>query len=211
MPGFREIQQQEAEQIAAGWKSMVGMIEHLSAGRPVQPVQPTIMCRPGEEQYGTLPVDVSLYCGADYSYSGGTFASGGLLFTAAAMAAGAAYHANQRRKAEEASRPQWRPWGRFPAIVTNRRVLLMIEQWSSYELEHLLMIEPSPMQYSVALHFEGSYPIMLRGPWVPWATVTLCGAMFGKPWPPGFVPPPELQGIGGPAPQTPQQELPPGL
>ncbi|MET0426823.1 MAG: hypothetical protein ABW046_23350 [Actinoplanes sp.] len=193
MPNKRELQQYEAEQAHAGWQSMTMLLAHVQNGGRPAAITPTIMCRRDEEQYGTLPVDAQIYCGADVEYSSSMFAAGGLFFTAATLAASAAVNSSNRRKAEAASKPQWRPWGRFPAIVTNQRLLLMTEQWSSYEFGHLLMIEPNPMNYGVALHFEGAYPIMLRGPWVPWATVAICATLFGKPWPPGYNPPPPVQ------------------
>jgi hypothetical protein len=213
MPNNRQIQQYEAEQAAAGWQSMTMLMQHVLGGNAPDGIPPTIMCRAGEQQYGTFPVDAQVYCSADVEYSSSMYASGGLFFTAAALATSAAVNSNRRRKAEAASQPQWRPWGRFPAIVTNQRVLLMTEQWSSYELQRLIMIEPSPMEYRVALHFEGSYPIMLHGPWVPWATVALCATLFGKPWPPGYNPPPPLQvPVQQPVAEMPQQypQLPQG-
>lgn len=220
MPSKREIQQYEAEQSAAGWHSMTMLAAHVQAGHLPARVDPTIMCRQGEEQYGTLPVDAQLYCGADVEWASGMRVSGGLLFMGAALAANAAMNAKKKRDAEAAARPQWRPWGRFPAIITNQRVLLMTEQWTSFYFQQLIMIEPNPTNYAVALHFEGSTPIMLRGPWVPWATVAICAALFGKPWPPGYNPPPAVQVPAQPAAQqipvhpapdqTPPPELPPG-
>jgi len=218
MASNKQIQQYEAEQAAAGWQSMTMLVTHvLNGGRP-DAIPPTIMCRPGEQQYGTLPVEALIYCGADVEYSSSMFAAGGLFFTAASLATSAAINANNKRKAEAAAQPQWRPWGRFPAIVTSHRVLLMTEQWSSYDYRHIVMIEPNPMEYAVALHFEGSPPIMLRGPWVPWATVAICATLFGQPWPPGYNPPPPLRVpvqqppvvIAQPADAQPRAALPPG-
>jgi hypothetical protein len=213
MPNNKQIQQHEADQAVAGWNSMSHLIAHVQQGGMPAGVPPTIMCRAGEEQYGTLPVDAHVYCGADVEYSSSMFAAGGLFFTAATLAASAAVNASQKRKAEAASRPQWRPWGRFPAIITNQRLLLMTEQWTTYDYGAIIMIEPNPVNYTVALHFEGSYPIMLRGPWVPWATVAVCATLFGKPWPPGYNPPPPVQVPNQPmTPQVPaeQRQLPPG-
>jgi hypothetical protein len=211
MPSKREIQQYEAGQAAAGWHSMGMLIQHVQRGGKPQTTAPTIMCRAGEVQYGTLPVDVQIYCGADVEYSSGMYASGGLLFTAAALATSAAINANQRRKAEAAAAPQWRPWGRFPAILTNQRLLLMTDSWSSYDYQRLVMIEPNPVNYQVALHFEGVQPLMLRGPWVPWATVAICATLFDTPWPPGYNPPPPVQVPPQhqvPVQPTPQQPVP---
>lgn len=218
MASNKQIQQYEAEQAAAGWQSMTMLAAHVQNEGLPEPITPTIMCRAGEQQYGTLPVDAQIYCGADVEYSSGMFAAGGLLFTAATLATSAAINANNRRKAEAASKPQWRPWGRFPAIVTNQRIMLMTEQWSTYDYQRIIMIEPNPMAYSVALHFEGSYPIMLRGPWVPWATVAICATLFGRPWPPGYNPPPPVQVPAQPQPSPvpppagahPRPALPPG-
>jgi hypothetical protein len=106
------------------------------------------------------------------------------------MAASAAIHEANRRRAVAAARPQWRLHGRVPVVVTNQRVVLMAEQVYSYELHRIVMIEPDPLHYAVALHFEHASPVLLRGPWVPWATVAVCATVFGAPWPPGFVPPP---------------------
>ena len=164
-------------------------------------------------QYGTLPVDMSIFCGADVEYSSSMFAAGGLFLTAASLAASAAINANNRPKAQAAAGPQWRPMGRLPAIVTSQRLLLMAGQWCSYYHDHLLMIEPNPLGYSVALHYKRTEPIMLHGPWVPWATVAICASRWGTPWPPGFVPPPQLQAVAQPQPQVlPAQrpQLPPG-
>lgn len=187
------MQQAEAEQAAAGWHSMTLLIARVQAQQPPPPTPPTIACRPQEVQYGTLPVDLSVYCGADVEYSSSMFAAGGLFLTAASLAASAAINSNNRRKAQAAAAPQWRPTGRFPAIITNQRLLLMAGQWTSYYHDHLLMIEPNPLGYSVALHYEGTEPIMLHGPWVPWATVAMCASRWRTPWPPGFVPPPQVQ------------------
>ena len=190
------MQQAEAEHAAAGWHSMTLLIARVQAQQPPPPTPPTIACRPQEVQYGTLPVDLSVYCGADVEYSSSMFAAGGLFLTAASLAASAAINSNNRRKAQAAAAPQWRPTGRFPAIITNQRLLLMAGQWTSYYHDHLLMIEPNPLGYSVALHYEGTEPIMLHGPWVPWATVAMCASRWRTPWPPGFVPPPQVQPAG---------------
>ena len=195
MVSNKQIKQLEADQAAAGWQSMTNLVQHVLRGGVPDTIAPTILCRAGEHQYGTIPVDAQVFCSADVEYSSSMYASGGLIFTAAALATSAAVNSGRRRKAEAAALPQWRPWGRFPAIVTNQRVLLMTEQWSSYDLHNLIMIEPNPVDYGVALHFEGSYPILLRGPWVPWATVALCATLFGKPWPPGYNPPATVQAL----------------
>lgn len=161
-------------------------------GSPL-PVPPTIMCRPGEYQYGTFPVDAQVYCGMNVEYSSSMFAAGGLLLTAATLATSAAINANRRRRARRESLPQWRPWGQFPAILTSERILLMAGQWTSYDFHRLIVVEPNPLDYTVMLHFEGEYPIRLRGPWVPWATVAMCATLFGRPWPPGFDPAPLMR------------------
>jgi hypothetical protein len=193
VPSRREIERYEAHEAAAGWRAMSLLIRHVTEGGMPRPAPPTILPRPGEAQYGTLQVDSEIHCGMDVEYSSGMYASGGLLFTAASLAVSSAVNANNRRRAEALSRPQWRPWGRFPAIVTNQRLLLMTEQWSSYDFNRLVMLEPFPQNWSVALHYEGSYPMRLRGPWVPWMTVVICATRFNQPWPPGYVPPPHVQ------------------
>lgn len=193
MPSNREIQQSEAAQVAAGWQSMGMLIDYVQRGGRPEPTAPTIMCRAGESQFGTFPADLQVYSGADVEYSSSMYASGGLLFTAASLAASAAINANQRRKAEAAAALQWRPLGRFPVIITNQRLMLMTSSWASYYYGSLVMIEPNPMEYAVALHFEGIEPLRISGPWVPWATVAICATLFGTPWPPGYNPPPPLQ------------------
>jgi hypothetical protein len=221
MPSNRQIQQYEAEQAAAGWHAMSMLIAHVQQGGRPQVTAPTIMCRAGEQQLGTMPVDAQVYCSADVEYSSSMFAAGGLFFTAATLATSAAINSKNRRKAEAASKPQWRPWGRFPAIITNQRLMLMTEQWTSYDFQRLVMIEPNPLDYSLAVHFEDKYPLMLRGPWVPWATVAICATLFGSPWPPGYNPPPTVQipvqPVPAQVPQPPpaepqpqQPQLPPG-
>ncbi|MBL7252989.1 hypothetical protein [Paractinoplanes lichenicola] len=186
MADNRQIQQQQ--EVVDAWHAMEHLVAHVERGGLPARVAPTIMCRRGEEQLGALLTETHVYCGADVEYSSSMFAAGGLFFTAATLAASAAVNANNRRKAEAASRPQWRPWGQFPAILTNQRLLLMTEQWTTYDFGALLMIEPNPVNYSVSLHFEGAYPLSLRGPWVPWATVVICATLFGQPWPPGYLP-----------------------
>lgn len=207
MPSNREIQQYEADQAAAAWQSMTMLIDHVQGGGKPAVTAPTIMCRAGEAQLGTFPADLQIFCGADVEYSSSMFAAGGLFFTAASLAASAAINANQRRKAEAAAAAQWRPQGRFPAIITNQRLLLMTSSWSSYHYQRLLMIEPFPMDYAVALHFEGVEPLRLRGPWVPWATVAICATLFDAPWPPGYNPPPPLNAAAQPQP-APRQSAP---
>lgn len=183
---------------------------HVQQGGSPAPVAPTILCRPGEFQYGALPADVQIHCGADVEHSSSMYASGGLFFTAAALATSAAVNAHHRRKAEDLARPQWRPAGRFPMIVTSQRILLMTGQWVSYDFSRLVMIEPHPVNYTVLLHFESEYPIMLSGPWVPWATVVVCATLFGAPWPPGYVPPMAQAPVRPPAPPAlPAQPAPP--
>jgi hypothetical protein len=202
--------QYEAEQAAAGWHALGMLIDHVQRGLPPVGTAPTILCRPGEEQYGTFAAAAQIHCGADVEYSSGMFAAGGLLFTAAALATSAAVNASNRRKAEAASRPQWRSLGQLPVIVTNQRLLLLTEQWTSYGYAGLLMVQPDPMSYGVVLHFEGAYPLMLHGPWVPWATVLICATMFRRPWPPGYVPPPQLQIPPQAQLPAPTRQLPPG-
>ncbi|MEU8082668.1 hypothetical protein AB0B57_03415 [Micromonospora sp. NPDC049101] len=209
MSRYQQMQQAEAEQAAAGWHSMTLLIARVQAGQQPLATPPTIACRPQEVQYGTLPVNMSIFCGADVEYSSSMFSAGGLFLTAASLAASAAVNANNRRKAQAAAAPQWRLMGRFPAIVTSERLLVMAGQWSSYYHDHLLMIEPNPLGYSVALHYERTEPIMLHGPWVPWATVAICASRWGTPWPPGFVPPPQLQAVVRPPAQVMPSQRPP--
>jgi hypothetical protein len=98
-----QLQQAEAEQAAAGWHSMILLIARVLAKQPPPAVPPTIACRPQEEQYGTLPVTMSLFCGADVEYSSSMFAAGGLFFTAASLEDSAAINANNKRKAQAAA------------------------------------------------------------------------------------------------------------
>jgi hypothetical protein len=141
----KQMREWEAQEAASGWHSMTLLIRHVQQGGSPNSIAPTILPRPGELQYGTLPpVDTEIHCGMDVEYSSGMYASGGLLFTAASLAVSSAVNANNRRRAEQQARPQWRPWGRFPVVVTNRRILIMTEQWSSYGCDKLLMLEPSP-------------------------------------------------------------------
>jgi hypothetical protein len=177
-----------------------------SGGRPdVMP--PTIMPRPGEVQHGSMSVELSQFYGTTVEYSTGGYGfGGGLMFVAAGMAAGAIRDANRKRRADAESAPQWRPKGRVPAVLTSRRLVLMIDgHWASYYLDALVSMQPDVANWAVVLHFEQSAPLLLRGPWVPWSVVVVSAVMFGQPWPPGSPPPVPLRA----RPVLPQQPVQP--
>jgi hypothetical protein len=80
--------------------------------------------------------------------------------------------------------------GRQAAIVTSRRLLL---GGDAYDFRSLVLVQPDPLDRSVILYFQGTQPIMLRGPWVPWMTVVMCTELYGSPWPPGQGPDPDIE------------------
>ncbi|MDR7275408.1 hypothetical protein [Catenuloplanes atrovinosus] len=209
----RERAQAEALEAQRGWAAMNSLIEVVNRGGRPYAISPSIMTRPGESQFGALAADVSAFHGMDVEYStGGYMFGGGLMFVAAGMLAGAANDARKRRRAEQQARPQWRPLGTAPVAITDQRLLVMIEnQWRSCELRSLVSMQPDLGDWSVVMHFEGTPPMMLRGPWIPWLTVAISALMFGRPFPPGFLPPvaPHPQ-IHGAPPVPARPALPPG-
>ncbi|GAB3981851.1 hypothetical protein [Plantactinospora veratri] len=192
--------QAEAFEAQRGWAAMNALVEMVNRGNRPRPIRPTIMTRPGESQFAALTVDVSIFHGMDVEYTTGGYGfHGGLLFVAAGMAVGAASDARKRRRAEEQARPQWRFMGRAPAVVTDQRLLVMIDnKWNSLHLGSLVSIHPDLRSWALVMQFEGAPPLMLRGPWVPWLTVLISAVMFGQPFPPGCQPPmagrPQVQG-----------------
>ncbi|MDP9793930.1 hypothetical protein J2S43_002442 [Catenuloplanes nepalensis] len=208
----QERAQAEAVEAQRGWVAMNALIDVVNRGGRPHPINPSIMTRPGESQFGALVADLSVFHGIDVEYSTGGYAfGGGLMFVAAGMLAGAANDARKRRRAENQARPQWRPLGTAPVVITDQRLLVMIDnQWQSSELRALVSMQPEPGDWAVTMHFEGAPPLRLRGPWVPWMTVAISASMFGRPFPPGFAPPVPHHQIQGAQPAQARPALPPG-
>jgi hypothetical protein len=199
------------DEAAEAWYTAFKLADHIRAGgRPV-PAPPTVALRPGEVQYGSPVLEYLSFYGMDVEYESHTAVSGGLLFTAVGMAASAASNAAARNRAERMARPQWRPLGVWPAVVTNRRLLTMVQyRWSSWSLDEIIGIQLDLPHRVLVLTFEGAPPLMLRGPWAPWTGVVLSASTSGQPWPPGTVLPPAVthRPVTG-APPT-RMALPPG-
>lgn len=132
-------------------------------------VAPTARLRSGEKQYGAFPVDTLTYSSDGVYAGGGVFWSGGV---------GTA----NRQSADTAG---WQSRGRLAATVTSERLIL--GDGTAYEFRDLIMVQPNPLDWSVNLYFQGTQPVMLRGPWIPWMTVVVCAELYGSPWPPGHL------------------------
>ncbi len=137
-------------------------------------VTPTARLRTGEKQYGAFPVDTLTYSSDGVYAAGGVF-WGGDLGTAAGTGS-----------ADPTATSGWQSRGRLAATVTSERLLL--SDGAEYEFRDLVMVQPNPLDWSVNLYFQGTQPVMLRGPWIPWMTVVLCAELYGSPWPPGHIP-----------------------
>ena len=171
---------------AAAWAAAWDLANHVAVGGSLAVVTPTVLLRPGELQHAQLLMDMSQFTGMDVEYSTGYAMSGGLIGMAAGLAVSAAANANARRRAEAMARPQWRPVGRCPVIVTNQRLFLGLHgTWSSIWYSDLVQLAPNVAGWSVVLSFEGASAIMLRSPWAPWMTVAICAALYQQPWLPG--------------------------
>lgn len=217
MPGSNDMQAREAHEARAGWWAMCRLIDKVSRGDRPDVIPPTVMVRQGETQYGALVAEAQAFFSTTVEYNtGGYGVSGGLLFVAAGMAAGAVRDSNAKRRAEAESMAQWRPLGRLSVAVTDQRLLLMIEgTWSVYHLRDLVSLQPELPHWALVLNFDGKPPLRLRGPWVPWLTVVITSIAFGRPWPNGFPPPIVIgaaqqpmmssSGSGSGSPQTGQQ------
>jgi hypothetical protein len=204
--GTGEIQLRDEYEARAGWQAMCRLIGVVAGGGRPDPIPPTVLTRAGESQLGAMVVEAHQFCGIDVEYStGGYAAGGGLLFVGAAMAAGAIHDSNKRRRAEALAAPQWRPIGWVSAAVTNQRLLLMMQgTWHAHHLGNLVSILPDAARYAVTMHFDRESALMLRGPWVPWLTVVVSWAIFGRPWPNTSAPPIPILPAG---PQVVQSQL----
>jgi hypothetical protein len=186
------------------------------------------MLRPGEVQHGSLLMECQSFYAMEVEYSTGYVWGGGLVASAVGLAASAASNAAAKNRAERMAQPQWRHLGSLPVVATNQRLLVMIDQqWSRFELPDLVSLHLDLGQWAMQLHFEGVPPLLMRGPWAPWLTVVISASLYGRPWPPGFIPPAVAPprpvdgprppygppASGGPPPQPalePPHHLPPG-
>ncbi|WP_305787853.1 hypothetical protein [Symbioplanes lichenis] len=175
-------------------------------------VAPTVELRAGEKQYGAFPADVLSYS-SDGVYVGGGLFWGGGIGTADEIDEGRSRAGNKaketagKKTGKEAEKPrgtsddessaapttdedQWQPRDRQGVTVTSERLLLVDARGGveEHDFRDLILVQPNPLDWSVNLYFQGTQPIMLRSPWIPWMTVVLCAELYGSPWPPGQIP-----------------------
>jgi hypothetical protein len=215
---------QESE---AAWRAAFQLADLVRQGGRPPAAPPSIMLRAGEVQHGSPVLDCSTFIAMDVEYTTGYVWGGGLIGTAVGLGVSAAANAAAKSRAERKARAQWRPLGPLPVVVTNQRVLLLIQhRWNSFEYGEIVAIQLDVPQWTLVLTFEGAPPVMLRGPWAPWTGVVIAASTLGQPWPPGTVlplpqasPPAVLPGSPpgprpasppAPAPAPPRPALPPG-
>jgi hypothetical protein len=195
MANYR-ISNMDVQESRRAWHAMLDLVGIIGRGGSVPAMAPTIMLRPGEIQHaGPLAIDCSVFCSADVEYAQGYAVSGGLLFTAVGMAIGEAGLARARRDAIAQAQPQWRPVGRMPLFLTNRRLLVMADgRWKTYDLDSLIVLTAHIPIYALDLHYEEENPVRLAGPWSPWLAVAISALCNPDQWPPyylaSYVPPP---------------------
>ncbi len=172
------------EEAARGWSSACELFQGLQAGRPLMalPYSSGLLLQPDETEYAAADAEFLRFYGRDGStYVHSTLLMGGPFMMAATGIASAMGNRSRRTAAEREAMAQWRYCGSTRAVLTSNRLLISWEgQWVSFWLGSILEIQPHPATSSVCLAFEGSPPLSLRGPWIPYLSVALFYLRHGR-------------------------------
>jgi hypothetical protein len=146
------------------------MYEHLRTGGALQPLTTSIRLPPEELAYLDVMVILGEFVDADWheevphSY-------------ASLRGVRAALRNYIARKDAEA---RWREVPGVRVVVTDRRLMISQEgQWASLSHDRVLEFRPAPADFTVALGYDGSPAIRLRGPAVARICVVLALMLEG--------------------------------
>ncbi|MEV6350625.1 hypothetical protein [Actinoplanes sp. NPDC051851] len=68
------------------------------------------------------------------------------------------------------------------AVITNQRLIVGSDE---YALRSIVQLEPDPAAWTLGVRLRGrAFPLVLRGPWVPWLGVVICSELYGTAFPP---------------------------
>jgi hypothetical protein len=180
------VNRRQEQEAAEAWRAAGQLAELVARGGRPPAIAPTILLRPDEVQHGSLYLDCQTYSSADVRHTSEYPLNPTLL----GAATSALRNARNRSRARQLAKAQWRGLGHVATVITNQRLLLLIDnQWSTFDLSLLVGMQPDARRWTVLLTFEATPPLLLRGPWAPWLVVVISACRYGTPWPPGTPPP----------------------
>lgn len=195
----------------AGWGLAHRLFQYLSEGNAPRPFPTPLTLDPGEWLYADAPLEYARFYGTTVHYTRrSTIAFGSIPFMIGAYTATAISNAAERSRARAMASPQWREAHTTRVVLTSRRVIANVQgRWLSFHHGDIAEFAPSPIRYALVLAYDGYEPLSLRGPLVPWVSVTLASLLY-TPQPlselPAFAPflptvprPPTRPGPGGTA------------
>jgi hypothetical protein len=158
----------------------------LAGGAALPQEQPTIQVGPGEVEHSRFPgVVVAGFFGENKEYRKGFLLVGGPVGLALTGAASAARNAAKKAEAERAAIPHWHTLGPADVVLTNQRLVLLING----ELQSLWHAESSPLQSAVGAHGVPAVelqpnnmpPLRLEFAWAPLLYVFTHHLLDGQP------------------------------
>jgi len=172
------------EELARGWHSAQELFRSLQSGQPLSPLPYAsgLLLQADELEYAAADAEFCRFYGLDGgSYVHSTLLMGGPFMMAATGIASAVGNRSRRTAAEVQAMPQWRYGGRTRAVLTSTRLLISSEgQWLSFYHGAILELQPHPATSSMFMAFEGTSPLSLRGPWIPYLSVALFYLLHGR-------------------------------
>ncbi|RUQ98184.1 hypothetical protein [Labedella endophytica] len=127
----------------------------------------------GEVFFYDVPSSYARYYGRDVTYSQSSgFAFGHPAFVLAAVGASAIGNVSRRSQAEAMAREQWREHQGVRLVVSNQRLLCQVGgQWLSFYYSAITALYPETEQWTLVCQFDSTSPLMLRGEYVPSASL----------------------------------------
>lgn len=141
-----------------------------------------LVLEPGEAIFYDLPITYERYYGQAVSYSQSSgFFFGHPGFVLAGLAATSIGNAARRSSAEAQSRTQWRDWQQTRLLITNRRLVCLVNgQWMKFDFGAMVAVYPEIHNWALVCEFSGAPgPLRLSGPNAPIAAVMTIHATHG--------------------------------
>jgi hypothetical protein len=166
---------------AAGWDGAVHLYRHLVNGGIPEEVTTSLLLAPGEHAYADLTLGYARFYGMDVTYrqtSG--FFLGSPLFVAAGLAFNAAGNSLAKRRAEAQAAPQWREHCPARVVVTTYCTMCFAHgRWLRFPHSSAVDFNADMLNGVCYLICNGTEPLQLTGPQIPWLTVLLASFLYG--------------------------------
>lgn len=162
-------------EVQDGLRHAHGLSCHLRVGGALPRAQSGMLLDYTEIEHTRLWANVHGYYGLDnVQYQRSFFAAGGIAGLIAGAAASAVINDRRKSQAFAHAAPQWRPHGQSPIVVTSQRLLMSESgQWLSLWYGAMRHMSPDLASLSLHIQFEGSPPLRLTGPSVPYLSVVV--------------------------------------